>query len=88
MCNFRTSKLLLNCAAPEEGGPPAPTRPGGSTGMVLAPGAAPGAAGSGPELGHTGRQRWPHRNGDGGVAHSSTAPGQWGRGWWGGMGWV
>lgn len=42
MCNFRTSKLLLNCAVPEEGGPPAPPRPAGSTGMGLAPGDAPG----------------------------------------------
>lgn len=42
MCNFRTSKLLLNCAVPEEGGPPGPPRPAGSPGMALAPGDAPG----------------------------------------------
>lgn len=41
MCNFRTSKLLLNCAVPEEGDPP----PRRGHGVVLAPGAAPGAAG-------------------------------------------
>lgn len=89
MCNFRTSKLLLNCAVPEEGGPPALTCPGGSTGMVLAPGTAPGAHGSGPELGAAGRQPQPHQNGGGGrdgrARHHSLSAGEglWG---WQGLG--